>query len=295
LDIENLPSGGFDDVVAGNIILISKKTASDLEQLVVRNFYTNEILMIPFTDIKNNANLTMNVNTQPRALPVLRKMKCCSSVPLYQICNIHVGMMIRNKNEVLQNSPNYKTKIVTGKELTRYSIIKRKYFNVNTVKIFGGTKDSAKHLETPKLLVRKTGNIILCSLDDEGTFAEQSVYLVLLRDNKYDIRFLNGILNSSLVTFYFQNELITNPESYPYIQHYDLENIPIINLSTGAQKPFVTIVDEILAITEDEDYFTNPNKQAKVIKCKRQIDQMLYELYGLTLEEIAVVEGSSSE
>ena len=292
LDIENLPSGGFDDVVASNIILISKKTPNQMKQLVVRNFYTNKILTISFNEIKRNANLTININTQPQALPVITKIKHCSVVPLSHICNIHVGMMVRNKSRVLQSSPKYKTKIVTSKDLTRYSIIKRKYFDMNTIDVFGGTKDTAKHLEAPKLLVRKTGNVILCALDDEGTFAEQSVYLVLLKHHRYDIHFLNGLLNSTLVTFYFQNELITNPESYPYIQHYDLENIPIIDVDDDTQKPFVDIVGQIITIIKDADYLSNTTKQTKVRDLERQIDQMVYHLYGLTPEEIAVVEES---
>ena len=36
---------------------------------------------------------------------------------------------------------------------------------------------------------------------------------------------------------------------------------------------------------------TKKAKQAKARELERQIDQMVYELYGLTPEEIAVVEG----
>jgi hypothetical protein len=49
----------------------------------------------------------------------------------------------------------------------------------------------------------------------------------------------------------------------------------------------------ILAITKDEDYLSNPAKQGKVKELERQIDQMVYELYELTPDEIAVVEGRS--
>lgn len=42
---------------------------------------------------------------------------------------------------------------------------------------------------------------------------------------------------------------------------------------------------------DDEDFLSNPAKQAKVKEFERQIDQMVYELYGLTPEEIVVVEG----
>ena len=58
----------------------------------------------------------------------------------------------------------------------------------------------------------------------------------------------------------------------------------------------------ILAITKDEDYLQSPDKQAKVRDLEKQIDpvrcllssgvdQMVYKLYDLTPEEIAIVEG----
>jgi hypothetical protein len=50
-------------------------------------------------------------------------------------------------------------------------------------------------------------------------------------------------------------------------------------------------VDEILTITKDNDYLRNSQKQAKVKEYERQIDRMVYDLYGLTPEEITIVEG----
>ena len=61
------------------------------------------------------------------------------------------------------------------------------------------------------------------------------------------------------------------------------------------QKPLMNLVDQILALTKGEDYLSNPTKQTKVKELEHQIDQMVYELYGLTPEEIAVVEGRSIE
>ena len=61
----------------------------------------------------------------------------------------------------------------------------------------------------------------------------------------------------------------------------------------------------ILAITKDEDYLQSPDKQAKVRDLEKQIDpvrcllssgvdQMVYKLYDLTPEEIAIVVGRSN-
>jgi len=41
---------------------------------------------------------------------------------------------------------------------------------------------------------------------------------------------------------------------------------------------------------KDEDYLSNPTKQARVKELECQIDQLIYKLYGLTPGEIAVVE-----
>jgi hypothetical protein len=62
-------------------------------------------------------------------------------------------------------------------------------------------------------------------------------------------------------------------------------------ISTAKQQDFVTLVDKIFVITKDEDYFENEAKQAKVKELERKIDQLVFQLYSLTPEEIAVVEG----
>jgi len=57
------------------------------------------------------------------------------------------------------------------------------------------------------------------------------------------------------------------------------------------KQPFITLVDRILAITKDDDYLQNTAKREQVKELERQIDQMVYKLYDLTPEEIAIVEG----
>ena len=62
-----------------------------------------------------------------------------------------------------------------------------------------------------------------------------------------------------------------------------------MELSEDRQKPFTDIVAQILAVTKDGDYLSNSDKQARVDELERQIDQIVYELYGLTQEEIGVI------
>ena len=70
--------------------------------------------------------------------------------------------------------------------------------------------------------------------------------------------------------------------------------IPIIINDSVAIK-IIALVDKILAITKDDDYLGNSAKQAKVCEYEKQIEQLVYELYGLTPEEIEIVENASNK
>lgn len=81
-------------------------------------------------------------------------------------------------------------------------------------------------------------------------------------------------------------------EKYRY---YTLSEIPIKKTEDKIQQQFITIVDKILAITQTDDYLSNTDKQNRVKAYQDEIDQMVYKLYGLTEEEIKIVEESQSK
>ena len=70
-----------------------------------------------------------------------------------------------------------------------------------------------------------------------------------------------------------------------------MKKLPIKKVSEKDQKLFIEIVDKILALTGNENYLQNEEKQRKVKEYEKQIDQLVYKLYGLTPKEIAIVEG----
>jgi hypothetical protein len=63
-----------------------------------------------------------------------------------------------------------------------------------------------------------------------------------------------------------------------------LQNQPIID-------QIIQKVDQILTLTKSEDYDTNQEKQEQVKRLEHKIDQLVYQLYNLTEEEIKIIEG----
>ena len=60
------------------------------------------------------------------------------------------------------------------------------------------------------------------------------------------------------------------------------------------QKDFIEVVDSILLITKDRTFLKDSKKQSTVKEYEKQIDQMVYDLYGLTKEEIEIVKGENT-
>ncbi|MFH1096587.1 MAG: hypothetical protein V1749_03690, partial [Candidatus Desantisbacteria bacterium] len=66
-------------------------------------------------------------------------------------------------------------------------------------------------------------------------------------------------------------------------------NIAIIH-KTSRKRTIESITQtSSVALTQSEDYPSNPPKQSQVKALEQEIDQMVYQLYNLTDEEIRIV------
>ena len=99
--------------------------------------------------------------------------------------------------------------------------------------------------------------------------------------NKYDYKFLLGILNSDFTNWYFRNFLSDGLNFYPN----DAKELPIPDVTPKRQTPIIELVDQIL-----DDKRKNGDTNTSTLE--DEIDKLVYELYNLTEDEIAIVEGS---
>ena len=84
-------------------------------------------------------------------------------------------------------------------------------------------------LKTPKLLTKFTSNEIVFAIDKKGYFNTNSVYNCHLKDDSaISYECLLIILNSRLITFWFNTAFLNIDTLFPHIQKNQLEAIPII-------------------------------------------------------------------
>jgi ADP-heptose:LPS heptosyltransferase len=115
------------------------------------------------------------------------------------------------------------------------------------------------------------------------------------------IEYLLGLLNSKLLRWYFPFVSAPFRGGWMSANRQFLSQLPIhpINFSNPADKAqhdqMVTLVEQMLDLhkrkAEAKDTAGQERLQRLIDSADKQIDALVYELYGLTPEEIAVVEG----
>ena len=142
----------------------------------------------------------------------------------------------------------------------------------------------------PKIYISRTGNPFK-AFYDENTYASNNFFSLQHIDySKNDSQFLKYILPFiiSKVAQYFIRTFAAPRLGSTFVEtkifHLLKFRVPI--LSKGENKSIVDLVDKILAVKKQ-----NPETDTKELE--NQIDQMVYELYGLTDAEIAIVENST--
>ena len=214
-----------------------------------------------------------------------------NTIRLGDIYNVYVGIVANGIKKFLsefQENNNYK-KYLQGKHLEHYSIKKTSLFiNFDKDKLHSNTDETVYEKET-KILLRKTGNVLIATIDKEQYYTDQSIYNLYQQiGNNYSDYVLVAILNSKLMNYYYNKKLITNADVFPYIKGVHIKSFPIPN------KQINSLLDETIEnkVKELIDYKQNRNS-IKVNSLEHEIDQLVYQLYGLTDEEIAIVEGKN--
>lgn len=107
---------------------------------------------------------------------------------------------------------------------------------------------------------------------------------------KFSPKFLLGLLNSKFMSAYL-NEHFADKHlagGYLAINKSTLEQLPLVEAPNAQQQPIITLVDRILAAKRAD---VNADTRA----WEREIDELVYELYGLTAEEKRTVEHERRE
>ena len=136
-----------------------------------------------------------------------------------------------------------------------------------------------------KLIFVKLAKYPQIYLDEAGEFASANTNMVYNLKN-YNYKFLLGFLNSKLFNFAYHTMfgglamLGTVQIQAPQIKK---SLIPQLHIISNNEQPIIDLVNQILVVKESDP-------QADTSSLEKAIDNLIYQLYELTPDEIAMIE-----
>jgi len=196
---------------------------------------------------------------------LVRKIKKGSS-NLSNFSKIKRGLEI-GKDKVFEFS-NEKVKIITGEDVRRYSI--KQYQSIEK-KIYEEYKKEDEYFNGERLIIRETGNRITALYINENVQQNRSLYSILLDGSNY--KFILGIINSSLMQFYYKSRFAAKTDVFPKIRIAQVKELPI----KFSENSFISeYVDKL--INSNNIFLNKETSFAKYIKSQFSIEKLTKKL-----------------
>jgi len=301
-----LPEKVFKAVVDTHVLIFEKdQLKSSHNELTVdirKKGVFSELHKLKQADIPTNGN-PINIIASPKGQELFK-------IHLASVCKVFNGAkpFERGKGKppqdarIMKEKPYVKIGEVSGTSWTpllRGSLIQR-YVNlwnhdywIQYGKWLAAPRNP-KIFEAPlKIIVRQTGDSIVATMVEDGFIMRDNLHIVLSENENYDLHFILGIINSKLTDFIYSYINPEKGEALAQVKKKHVEQLIIPKVDAEKQKQIIDLVDQLLVLNKKIRITKSPQPQVilqrQIETIDRQIDQLVYQLYGLTDEEIRIV------
>ena len=188
-----------------------------------------------------------------------------------------------NSNFEIHKVPNTAAYLENNKALLIKKCVEKRNGNRDWFELFRSRDENELKIH-PKIILRQTGDSIIAAIDNIGYYSIDSTNVIILKPQYYNIiNYLLAILNSKLINFYYQEISQENGRVLAQVKPIRIKGIPIPPKTELFVDGISSLVDTILAAKR-----TDPNADTSLEE--RQIDHLVYHLYGLTYDEVLIVD-----
>ncbi|MDP3013313.1 MAG: TaqI-like C-terminal specificity domain-containing protein, partial [Candidatus Subteraquimicrobiales bacterium] len=261
-----------------------------------------------FIDIHNNLTYERIINSPNYNFSFSTELSFdVPTVKLGDIAKLSMGIKTSDNTKfILDNKKDEDCQpLLRGKDIGRYNLnYSNKYIWYKPelmMKKVGAGPRKPEYFKTPKLLFREiTGGGIIATFDSENYFTNNKIHILyFIKD--FDLKFILALVNSKLINFWIKSTF--NNSFQVEINQLQEILIPQIDFSNKIEKQkhdeLAKLADKILKLNKqlqklnpilDEDEYKE--LKTEIQKTDKEIDEMVYKLYGLTEEEIKIVENN---
>ncbi len=173
------------------------------------------------------------------------------------------------KNYLLQFKDKLMPGVIGGRKIGSY-----KWFEIQDNTAYW------KAFEEAKIIVPAIEKSCCFTFDENGFFGNDKTSIYIHKHAK----FILGCLNSTISWYLVKQKFATKQGGYFEFKPMYVSQLPIPKATDAQQAAIACIVDEIIEAKKAD-------AKADTKDLERKIDELVYQLYELTPEEIAIVEG----
>lgn len=154
-----------------------------------------------------------------------------------------------------------------------------------------------ENFEGEKILIRKiTGKTLISTYISETSYCNTLLFVLKLKDRTYSYKSILAFLNSELMGWYFRKKFqISNDDTFPQIMIRDILQFPVPFIDKDHDNELNKLVNQLLQLNEEKAEAKLQTKisqiESKIDYCENRINEIIYQLYELTEDEIKIVEG----
>ncbi|QQS37799.1 MAG: Eco57I restriction-modification methylase domain-containing protein [Ignavibacteriales bacterium] len=280
----------FDDAITTAIVILfsnEKPEGNERTEIRFEMIKTNDISQDEFI----SRNYVIALSMDDKNEEIFKKLSI-HSIQLGSIAKeLIFGVVItKNQREIVSDKKIKGWKpFLEGRDIGSYYIKPiNKYLNYNQELLHRARTKEIFEASEKLLIQRITGGHkpLKAAYDSKKTYNKESINnLILKQDCEYNIKYILALLNSKLINWFYVNRFTNESKLTVNLSKEYLSQIPIKEASKKLQGVFVELVDTILTAK-------TKNYTSDTTALEKEIDEMVYQLYGITEEEIRIIEGT---
>ena len=294
-ELVDLGSNVFENVTASTIIcrFSNKKNnnnhcckiITNIENIKNSKFSLSEIEQNQFL---KNISYTFNLYSDNKTNILINKLEK-QKYHLGDFCKDIIEGIVAHKYLITKEKLNKSQLLVEGKTIKRYGLTSITKYILWEEKKIHRTRPKYLWDANKKIIIQRISggsNPLTATIDINKYKTFASVNNLLLKpeySNYYEI--ILALINSKVLNWYYVNKFTNGSKLTVNISKTFLEQLPIPSISDEQKQPIVQLVNKVLTIKKID-------LKSDTVALEKKINKLIFELYGLTENEITIIEGN---
>ena len=227
------------------------------------------------------------------------------SIPLGEVCILNFGIKTGDDSKfvVRKKGSEDDRPLLRGRNIHRYGFLWGgeyiRYLPDEMKKKPIARPGDRERFETPEkiILQGRSGRELIAAYDIGGYYTLGTTHLIRPRRPEFPLKYILALMNSKLMTFWYGSQFITSTQSENELADLPIRHIASLSGNDAAiPTRIITLTERMLDLHQrlaaKGDLRDQEREQIEreIAGADRQIDDLVYDLYGLTAAERALVE-----